>query len=75
MAGAFSKSVDVAVKPSEQDEEVKHMIMDEIMNFLRQNTPPGAEVLMMADVPSIPFYQKFGFQYTYPKSISLSKTI
>ncbi|KKB75543.1 MULTISPECIES: GNAT family N-acetyltransferase [Bacillus] len=73
--GRFFQIVDVAVKPSEQDEEIKHMIMDEIMDFLRQNAPLGAEVLLMADVPSIPFYQTYGFHYTYPQSISLSKTL
>lgn len=47
--------------------------MNEITNYLNQYAPNGADVVLMADVPAIPLYQKYGFEFTYPKSISLRR--
>ncbi|MCZ0069956.1 GNAT family N-acetyltransferase [Bacillus sonorensis] len=72
--GCFFQIVDIAVKPAGQNEELKKMIMNEITDYLRRHAPAGAEVIIMADVPSIGLYQTYGFDYTYPSSISLRKT-
>ncbi|MED1738539.1 GNAT family N-acetyltransferase [Bacillus swezeyi] len=71
--GCYFQIVDIAVRPP--DKEIKKAIMNEITDYLRENAPKDADVILMADVPSIGLYQTFGFDYTYPKSISLSGTL
>lgn len=73
--GCFFQIVDLAVNPSYQDKELVKVIMNEITDYLNQNAPKGADVILMADVPAVSFYQKYGFEFTYPQSISLCKKL
>ena len=73
--GYYYQIVDIAVHPSHKENGLVELIMRELMDYIHQHAPEGAEVLLMADVPGIPLYQKLGFQFTYPHSISLHKTI
>jgi len=73
--GYYYQVVDVAVDPSCQVEGLAEAIMNEITSYLNQYAPNGADVVLMADVPAIPLYQKYGFEFTYPKSISLCRRI
>ncbi|TNJ67694.1 GNAT family N-acetyltransferase [Paenibacillus hemerocallicola] len=71
----FFQIVDIAVSPSHRDQELDKVIIGEIMDYLNQNAPEGADVILLTDVPAIGLYQKYGFEFTYPKSISLCKTM
>jgi ribosomal protein S18 acetylase RimI-like enzyme len=71
--GYYYQAVDLAVDPARQGEGLEEAIMNEITNYLNRNAPEGADVVLMADVPAIPLYQKYGFEFTYPKSISLRR--
>lgn len=71
----FFQIVDIAVSPSYQDQALNKVIIGELMDYLNQKAPEGADVILLADVPAIGLYQKYGFEFTYPKSISLCKTI
>lgn len=65
--GCFFQIVDIVVIPNHQGDELVKIIMYEITDYLNQNAPKGADVILMADVPAIGLYQKYGFDYTYPK--------
>ncbi|UVI27464.1 GNAT family N-acetyltransferase [Paenibacillus spongiae] len=71
----YYQIVDIAIRPSHQDNGIRDLLMKELMSYLEQNAPADAEVIIMADIPLIGLYQKFGFEFTYPKSISLSKRV
>ncbi|QMV42416.1 GNAT family N-acetyltransferase [Cohnella cholangitidis] len=73
--GYYYQVVDLAVDPSRQGEGLEEVVMNEITSYLNRNAPEGADVVLMADVPAIPMYQKYGFEFTYPKSISLCRRI
>lgn len=71
----YYQIVDIAVLPSYHDKGIRERLMNGLLSYLQQNAPAEAEVILMAEVPSIGVYQKFGFEFTYPKSISLSRRI
>ncbi|MBU8917792.1 GNAT family N-acetyltransferase [Bacillus sp. FJAT-29953] len=71
--GTVFHIVDIVVKPSYQGQGLGKVIMKEIMNYLEKNTYPGSYVSLIADDPANRFYEKFGFQYTYPKSHGMYK--
>ncbi|TMV52245.1 GNAT family N-acetyltransferase [Paenibacillus mesophilus] len=71
----YFQIVDLVVSPAHQGEGLDTIIMNEITEYLNRHAPKGAEVLIMADVSAIGTYQKYGFEFTYPKSISLRKTL
>lgn len=50
-------------------------ILHNLMAYIEANGADGAEIILMSDVPSIGFYQKQGFAYTYPNKISLCRTL
>lgn len=71
--GCYFQIVDIVVDPTNQNQGLETAIMYEMMNYLNENVTEDAEVILMANVPAIGFYQKYGFDYTYPKSISLCR--
>ncbi|WP_284037241.1 GNAT family N-acetyltransferase [Neobacillus sp. 114] len=71
--GTVFHIVDIVVKPSYQGQGLGKVIMKEIMNYLEKNTYPGSYVSLIADDPANRLYEKFGFQYTYPKSHGMYK--
>ncbi len=71
--GCFFQIVDFAINPSHQDKGLDKVIMSEIVDYLNQNVPKGADIIVMTDVSAISFYKEYGFEFTYPKSISLLK--
>jgi ribosomal protein S18 acetylase RimI-like enzyme len=71
----FYQIVDFVIAPSYQSQGFDDIIMQELTNYLNHNVAQGAEVILMADVPKVSFYQKFGFEFTYPHSISLRKKV
>ncbi|WP_066306738.1 GNAT family N-acetyltransferase [Bacillus sp. FJAT-29814] len=71
--GTVFHVVDIVVKPSYQGRGLGKVIMQEIMDYLDKNTCPGSYVSLIADEPANKLYEKFGFQYTYPKSHGMYK--
>lgn len=71
----YFQIVDLVIAPAHQSNGLDVIIMSEIVEYLNEHAPKGADVLIMADVSAIGTYQKYGFEFTYPKSISLRKTM
>lgn len=66
--GCFFQVVDIAVHPDCQGKGLGKTIMNEIMAYLNQHTPDKSYVSLIADSPADHLYQKYGFQYTLPRS-------
>ncbi|RJE90320.1 N-acetyltransferase [Paenibacillus sp. 1011MAR3C5] len=66
---------DLILHPDSAHEDHICAILQALMDFIESNASQGAEIVIMADVPSIGIYQKHGFNYTYPNKISLSRTL
>jgi len=49
------------------------MIMRELLGYLDQYAPEEADVIVMADVANIHFYQKHGFKLVYPDRYGMSR--
>lgn len=71
----YFQIVDVLIHPSSQGEECQQTIMNALMEYLEQQAPQGAHILLMADVPSVGFYRKYGFELTYPNSLSMTRRL
>lgn len=66
---------DLVMHPEYASSELNLSILHDLMEYIKANGEDGAEIILMADVPSISLYQKQGFNYTYPNKISLSRTL
>jgi GNAT superfamily N-acetyltransferase len=62
--GCFFEIVDVAVVPEHQRKGVGKMIMNSLMDYLKNNAPKSAYVSLIADQPG--FYPQFGFKSCAP---------
>ncbi|WP_239422113.1 GNAT family N-acetyltransferase [Bacillus sp. CGMCC 1.16541] len=69
----FFHVVDIAVDPAYQGRGLGKVIMTEVTKYLDEHAPKSAYVSLMADVPADQLYKKFGFNYTYPKSLGMYK--
>lgn len=69
--GAFFQLVDIAVKPDYQGKGLGKLVMKELMAYLNKHTYDGSYVSLIADEPANKLYEKFGFEYTYPKSYGM----
>lgn len=59
--GCFVQICDITVHPYYQGNKLSIAIMDEVMEFIKQNVPKCAFVNLFADVDFL--YQKYGFIY------------
>lgn len=59
--GCFFEVVDIAVLPEHQGKGVGKLIMDALMDYIREHAPKSAYVGLMADDGTPAFYEKFGF--------------
>ncbi|MFF2887286.1 GNAT family N-acetyltransferase [Paenibacillus sp. NPDC057967] len=66
---------DLILRPEYASEDNIRTILHALTDFIEENASAGAEIILMADVPSIAIYQKHGFSFTYPNKISLSRSI
>lgn len=67
--GCFFEITDMAVLPEHQHKGVGKLIMNSLVNWLKENTPITAYVSLMADHGTPEFYAKFGFtKAELPKS-------
>lgn len=62
--GCFFEIVDVAVLPEHQKKGIGKMIMNSLMDWLKNNAPKSAYVSLIADQPA--FYPQFGFKSCAP---------
>ena len=62
--GCFFEIVDVAVLPKHQKKGVGKMIMNSLMDWLKNNAPKSSYVSLIADQPL--FYPQFGFKPCAP---------
>jgi ribosomal protein S18 acetylase RimI-like enzyme len=73
--GCYFQIVDIAVSPSHQGQGLDEVIVREMIGYLERNALQGADVMVMSDVPSIGLYKKFGFDLTYPNSLSMIRKL
>lgn len=67
--GCFFEITDMAVLPEHQHKGVGSLIMNSLVNWLKENAPVTAYVSLMADHGTPEFYAKFGFtKAEMPKS-------
>ena len=71
--GCFYHIVDIAVAPEYQGNGLGKLIMSEINKYLGNNIPKSSYVSLIADVPADKLYEKFGFEYSAPKSVGMAK--
>lgn len=69
--GCFLQIVDIAVRPDYQGQGLGKLIMDELINYLKRETPADAYVSLIADQPADKLYLKYGFRYTAPDSLGM----
>lgn len=69
----YVQLVDLIVHPDYVDQGVNDIIIHELLGFLDHNIPKDANVIVMADVSSIQYYQKHGFQLVYPDLYGMSR--
>ncbi|WP_088042406.1 GNAT family N-acetyltransferase [Bacillus sp. EAC] len=73
--GCFFQIVDIAVDPEYQGKGIGNHIMSELTNFIENKLPKGAYISLIADLPADGLYEKFGFDYTAPKSVGMYRAI
>ncbi len=67
--GCFFEVTDIAVLPEHQKKGIGDMIMNSIMDYLRETAPKTAYVSLMADHGTPHFYKRYGFNFAeMPKS-------
>lgn len=69
--GCFLQIVDIAVRPDYQGQGLGKVIMNELMDYLKRETPADAYVSLIADQPADKLYLKYGFRYTAPDSLGM----
>lgn len=72
--GCYFQIVDVIVHPDAANGPLRQALADELIGWLDRNAPKGAEVLVMADAPTIGLYKHYGFELTYPNLFGLHRT-
>lgn len=73
--GCFFQIVDLIVKPSHQDQEIDDIILHEILEYLDKNAPKDADIIVMADLSNIKFYQEHDFKLVYPELYGMSRRL
>jgi ribosomal protein S18 acetylase RimI-like enzyme len=69
--GSFFQIVDVAVAPDYQGKGLGKRVMGTLVERLRTQAPPTAQVTLLADGTAFRLYEKFGFRRTAPGSIGM----
>lgn len=64
---------DIMVDPDYQGKGYAKIIMQEIDNYLDQNTDEHAYVCLIANKPADKLYSQFSFEYVEPKSCGMKR--
>jgi GNAT superfamily N-acetyltransferase len=70
--GLFFQVVDVAVLPDHQKKGLGAKIMDALVSWLRENSPSGAYVQLIAEEGTTGFYEEYSFRVRTPESSGMS---
>lgn len=70
--GWYFHIVDMAVLPAHQRRGLGDRVLTHLLTVIRQATPPGAYVSLMADPPGRRLYERHGFRPTAPGSIGMA---
>jgi ribosomal protein S18 acetylase RimI-like enzyme len=70
--GWYFHIVDMAVLPAHQRKGLGDAIMTALLERVRQETPRGAYVSLMADPPGRRLYERHGFTETAPASVGMA---
>ena len=70
--GWYFHIVDIAVLPAHQRRGLGDLMLTHLLSVIRQATPTGAYVSLMADAPGRRLYERHGFQSTAPRSIGMA---
>jgi ribosomal protein S18 acetylase RimI-like enzyme len=70
--GWYFHVVDIAVLPDHQRRGLGDRIVTHLLTVIRQATPPGAYISLMADAPGRRLYERHGFRPTAPHSIGMA---
>ena len=73
--GWYFHVVDMAVLPEHQRRGVGDAIMSALVQRIRESTPPGAYVTLLADPPGRRLYGRHGFAETAPDEIGMAMTL
>ena len=64
--------VDVAVEPDYQRQGIGFRIMELLMRYIHGHAPDSAYVCALADDGSPALYQKFGFEFSGPRTVGMA---
>jgi ribosomal protein S18 acetylase RimI-like enzyme len=70
--GWYFHIVDMAVLPAHQRRGLGDLMLTHLLSVIRQATPAGGYVSLMADAPGRRLYERHGFQPTAPRSIGMA---
>ncbi|MGI9202982.1 MAG: GNAT family N-acetyltransferase [Woeseiaceae bacterium] len=70
--GCNFEVVDIAVHPDWQRRGIGYQVMQSLIKYLEANAPPSAYVSLIADGDASRLYEKFGFEFTSPESVSMA---
>lgn len=66
--GAFCQVVDICVLPNWQGKGIGKLIMQDVISFIENKLPESCYISLLADGDASRLYEKYGFEYTFPKS-------
>jgi ribosomal protein S18 acetylase RimI-like enzyme len=67
--------VDMAVEPDYQRRGVGYRMMELLMRYIHGHAPESAYVCLLADDGAPALYEKFGFEFTGPRTVGMALNI
>jgi ribosomal protein S18 acetylase RimI-like enzyme len=64
--------VDMAVRPDYQRRGIGYRIMELMMRYIHGHAPESAYVCLLADDGAPALYEKFGFEFTGPRTVGMA---
>ena len=67
--------VDMAVLPDHQRQGLGDLVLTHLLEVVRREAAPGANVTLMADPPGLRLYRRHGFVDSAPTSVGMTLTL
>ena len=67
--------VDMAVHPEFQRRGIGYQIMELLMRYIHGHAPDSAYVSLLADDGAPALYEKFGFEFTAPRTVGMALNV